>query len=149
MTKHIALSLAFGLLALYAQPSYAAGASCDEAQAMLTKAVELIKAEGAEKAMATFNDKAGGFIDRDLYVFVVDKSGITRAHGAKPALAGKNALIFKDADGKAFVEEFLKITDKGSVTYGQADPTDNTIKKKTSFVERVGDNFVGVGCYVQ
>ena len=149
MIKCAVLSLTLAMALLNAQPSYAAGASCDEAKAMLAKAVNLIKAEGQEKAMAKFNDKAGGFVDRDLYVFVVDKSGKTLAHGAKPVLVGKNALVFKDADGKAFVEEFLKITDKGTVTYGQADPTDNSIKQKTSFVERVDDAFVGVGCYNQ
>ncbi len=42
----------------------------EEAQALSEKAAALIKAEGPEKAFPTIQAKDGGFIDRDLYVFI-------------------------------------------------------------------------------
>ncbi len=126
----------------------AANASCDEAKALLEKAVALVKSDG-DKAYAKFMDKNGGFVDRDLYVFVMDKNGIFLSHAVKPALLGKSGMALKDADGKAFVEEFFKIKDKGEVSYRWANPVDNKVDTKTSYIQRVGPEelLMGVGCY--
>ena len=118
-----------------------------EAQAMCEKAAALVKAKGTS-AFATFQDKNGGFIDRDLYVFVLDGKGVFVAHGTKPVLVGKGSLEMKDANGFAFVKAFVDVKDKGWVSYRWPDPADGgKVKDKASYIVRVGDYAVGVGYY--
>ena len=57
------------------------GASKDEAVAMVKKAVAFIKEQGNDKAYPEITNKAGKFIDRDLYV-VVYSSTARCAHTA-------------------------------------------------------------------
>lgn len=139
--------LILGLSLLAVPDSMAASATCDEAQALLAKAIETFKADGSEKAFAKFQDPKGGFVDRDLYVFAFDKNGIFLEHAVKPSLVGKDSKPLKDSDGKPFMQEMLAIKGKGSIDYRWSDPTDNKVKAKTSYVEWVGDTLIGVGCY--
>jgi hypothetical protein len=68
----------------------AAGASKDEAVAMVKKAVAAIKAEGADKAYAEISNPQGPFVDRDLYIVVYRIDGVVLAHGADKKLVGVN-----------------------------------------------------------
>ena len=54
----------------------------DEAVAMVKKAVDFIKANGADKAYAEFSNPKGQFVDRDLYITIYDMNGKCLAHGA-------------------------------------------------------------------
>src|SRR6185295_12290974 len=77
----------------------------DEAMAMVKKAVGFIKDQGADKAYAEISNKAGQFIDRDLYVVVYGLDGKVLAHGANAKLIGKDMLDAQDVDGKPYVKE--------------------------------------------
>lgn len=128
----------------------AANGSADEASALANKAVKLIAADGNEKAYAAFNDGAGGYVDRDLYVFVIDLKGTVLAHGTNKGLIGKSLINLKDADGKAFIQEMITVaSDKGEgwVDYHWPNPVSKKVEGKSSFVKKVGDVFVGVGIY--
>lgn len=57
-----------------------------EAQALVERATQLIQKEGADKAFAQIKDAAGPFMDRDLYVFVLDFKGVSLARPDKPAM---------------------------------------------------------------
>lgn len=119
----------------------------EEAQAMATKAAALVKAN-PEEAFKKFQEKDGGFIDRDLYVFVFDKDGNFKAHGAKPVLVGKGGLAMKDVSGFPFVKAFLEVKDTAWVDYKWPDVTDNgKIKDKSTYVTKVGEYTVGVGYF--
>lgn len=119
----------------------------EEAVAMAEKAAALVK-QDPEKAFKTFQEKDGGFIDRDLYVFVFDKDGMFKAHGAKPVLVGKSGLNMNDVEGFAFVKAFLEVKDTGWVKYKWPDIQDKgAIKEKTTYVIRAGDYTLGVGYY--
>lgn len=123
-------------------------ATKEEAQAMCEKAVALIKSDGLEKAVAKFQDKNGGFIDRDLYVFVLDDKGDFAAHGAKPVLVGKGGLDMKDVSGFEFIKAFIAVKDKAWVDYKWPDIMDNNkIKAKSTYVIREGNHVVGVGYF--
>ena len=122
-------------------------ASTEDAKKMALKAVEHIKAAGKEVAFKSFTGKADGWVDRDLYVFVVDNSGNVTAHGASAVLVGKNLSQIKDVDGKPFVKEKMDIKDQGWVDYKWKNPQTNAVEAKTSYVVRVGDAVVGVGAY--
>ncbi len=136
---------AFAPLRADAAPAHA---SREEAQAMCEKAAELIKTEGLEKAVAKFQDKNGGFMDRDLYVFMLDDKGVFVAHGAKPVLIGKGGMDMKDVNGFGFIKAFIDVKDKAWVDYKWPDITDNNkIKAKSTYIIRVGGHVVGVGYF--
>jgi hypothetical protein len=126
--------------------------NADEAKALADRAAAYLKQVGPEKAFAVFDDKAGPFIDRDLYVFVRSMDGNTVAHGANMAMIGHTNLGLKDADGKLYNKEMIDLAqDKGSgwVDYRWVDPLDKKIEPKSSYIERVGDYVIGVGFYRQ
>ena len=75
----------------------ATSASKDEAVAMVKKAVATIKNEGPDKAYAEIDDPKGPFVDRDLYITVVNMDGVVLAHGADKTRIGVGVLHDKDA----------------------------------------------------
>src|ERR1043166_4476056 len=60
----------------------AEGAGKDDAIAMVKKATAFIKEQGPDKAYPEISNKAGRFIDRDLYVVVYQLDGKVLAHGS-------------------------------------------------------------------
>lgn len=121
-----------------------------QAEAMVKKAVDFIKANGKEKAFEAFNDAKGKFVDGDLYVMVYDMTGKCVAHGANPKMIGKDLIDMKDADGKLFVKErveMAKTKGKGWQNYKWTNPTNKAIEEKTAFVQKLDDLIVCSGAY--
>lgn len=124
--------------------------SPEEAIALVKRAVELVKTAGTEAAYAAFNDPQGGFTDRDLYVFVIDFTGTTVAHGANKGLIGKTLLSVKDPEGKEFIKDMIALAKEkgeGWVDYKWVNPSTKKIEAKSSYLNRVADTLVGVGIY--
>lgn len=124
--------------------------SKDEAQALAKKAVAHYKSAGRDKAFPDFSQKGGPFTDRDLYVFVTDVSGKTLAHGANEKLIGRDMLALKDADGKAFVVEFvdrIKSGKAGWTDYKWPNPVSKEIEAKTTYCEPHDNMVFCVGAY--
>jgi cytochrome c len=107
MKRLLAVVLVAGwVLAVGMNSAFAADAGTkDEAVAMAKKAIEYIKANGAEKAYAEFSNPKGQFVDRDLYITVYDMNGKCLAHGANAKQVGRELIDNKDVDGKEFVKE--------------------------------------------
>ena len=110
----------------------------------------------AYRAAATFkavsDPSTKEFHDRDLYVFIYDMSGVCVAHGARPALIGKNLIDIKDQDGNYLIRRMVEIANgagSGWVDYKWPNPQTNKIEDKSSYVEKLGDYFAGVGVYRQ
>lgn len=84
-------------------------------------------------------------------MYVYELSGLCVAHGARPALIGKNLIDIKDQDGNYLVRAHIEIAKgpgSGWVSYKWPNPINNKIEDKVSCVEKMGDNyFVGVGVY--
>ena len=59
--------------------------SADEARALVERAVACVAEVGLRAAAEQFRDRSQGYVDRDLYIWVVDRRGTYRVHGAKPA----------------------------------------------------------------
>jgi cytochrome c len=122
-----------------------------EAVAMVKRVQESFKAIGAEATFKLVSDKSTPqFHDRDLYPFIYEFSGVCVAHGARPALIGKNLIGLKDQDGKLLVHEMIEIAKtraSGWFDYKWPNPINNKIEDKSSYVERMGDYMVGVGVY--
>ncbi len=124
-------------------------ASADEAEALVKKAVALYKAEGQEKAFAAFKDPNGGFQVKDLYIFVQDMKGVTLVH-KNPGLIGKDVVGLKDAEGKLFMAEMIKLANEngsGWVDYMWVNPASKKIQAKSTYVEKAGEMFFGAGVY--
>ncbi len=115
---------------------------------MLERAVVAVKADEA-RALAEFNRGAGGFKDRDLYVFCARSDGRVDAH-VDPAQIGRNFRDLYDIDGVAFGQEMLAVAQAGdikAVSYMWARPGSHAPAPKVSFVTRVADQVCGVGYY--
>lgn len=124
--------------------------TANEAVALVKKAAALVKQAGKDKAIAEFNNPKGAFVDRDLYVFVIDMDGKTLANGSNQKLVGKITLEMKDADGNPFIKHFIDIAQsKGSgwSDYKWVDPVTKNIRPKSTYVEKVDDMVIGCGIY--
>jgi hypothetical protein len=124
----------------------------DEAEAMVKRAIEFAKLNGADALLADINQLGKGqFVDRDLYLLAVSLSkGTFVAHGNNPRVHGVSGLQSKDADGKAFIVEMMNIgkaAGNGWVDYKWNHPVTNEIKVKSSYLERCGDMIVICGVY--
>ena len=140
----VAIVMSFGVQA--ADPR----ASKDEAVAFVKKAVDFIKQNGKEKAFAEFSKPKGQFVDRELYIAVLDMNGVMLAHGANPKLIGKSLLEIKDVHGKAFVREQVEVAKtKGSgwVDFEWVNPVSQKMEPRSTYLERSGDYFVLSGVY--
>jgi cytochrome c len=145
--------LAFLLLIFVAEPvaASAEGGTRNEAVAMVASVIEMFDQEGAEKTFKAISDKSFvKFHDRDLYPFVYKTDGVCVAHGARPALIGKNLYDLKDQDGKYLIREMIQRSreGKGWIKFKWPNPLTNKIEDKTSYFAKLGDDYlVGVGIY--
>jgi len=124
----------------------------DEAVAMVKRVQEKFKKDGADATFKAVSDPSNKeFHDRDLYAYIYTLSGLCVAHGARPALIGKNLIDIKDQGGNYLVRAHIEIAKgpgSGWVSYKWPNPLTNKIEDKTSYVEKMGDNyFLGVGVY--
>lgn len=137
--------------ALFSISAYAAEfGTAKEAEALVAKAVNHIKAAGKEKAYADFTGKKPGWVDRDLYVVVYDLSGKVLAHGQNAKQVGMDLIGLQDADGKEFVKERVELAkSKGKFwhDYKFTDPVTKKILPKSMYCERLDDTAVCSGIY--
>jgi cytochrome c len=141
--------LALGALA-FSPVASAAGATADEAMALVKKASAFLKANGKEKALAEFNNPKGQFVDRDLYIFAIDSNGMTVANGSNAKLVGQNTINLKDQNDKYFIKEFLKLGDtagKGWVDYRWVNPVSKNMETKSTYIEKTEGLIIGCGIY--
>jgi signal transduction histidine kinase len=149
----VPLSMAAGLVWSAAAATHGlAGewATKEEAQAMVKKAVALIKEQGPDKAYPAFISKTGGFTDRDLYVVVYRQDGKVMAHGANEKLVGKDMIDAQDVDGKYFVKERVELARKGPPfwqDYKFVNPTTKKVEPKQMYCEPLNDTAVCAGVY--
>lgn len=129
---------------------YIPRATAQEAKALLVKAVDAVKQEGTQ-SFERFNSLNGGFVQDDLYVFVVGMNDmLMHAHGAMPRLVNRQVKDLKDANGKLIIQDMVRIArakGRGEVNYTWLNPVTNQKERKTSYVQKVGDEMVAVGYY--
>jgi cytochrome c len=147
------LFLVTALAAAWVSPAVHAAdavATKDEAVAMVKKAIALAKSQGKDKVLADINAKAAQFVDRDLYVYVADEKGLVLAHAVNPKLVGRDLNQLKDADGKPFVTEIIKIGASGKpgwVEYRWPNPVTKQIDDKVTYVEKADGAIYCAGVY--
>ena len=153
MSRILAATMIVALLTFPCAASADENGTKDEAVAMVKRVETMFAKDGADATFKAVSDKTTTqFHDRDLYPFIYDMSGICVAHGSRPALIGKDLSGLKDQDGKYLIREMIEIVNgpgSGWVDYKWPNPINSKIEDKTSYVEKMGDYFVGVGVYRQ
>ncbi len=122
-----------------------------QAQLLLNNAIELMQTQGEKVALAQFNNPQAGFVQGDLYIFVVDMEGTYLASGANPALIGQNLANLSDAAGKNIGQEILKLAELmgyGIVEYEWLNRATNDVEHKFSRIRKLGNHVIGVGFYL-
>jgi len=122
-----------------------------EAIAMVMRVKLKFAKDGPDATFKAVTDRTTAeFHDRDLYPFVYDMKGFNVAHGARPALVGKNLISLTDQDGKYLIQQMIAIANgegSGWIDYKWPNPLTNKIEDKSSYIEKMGDYVVGVGIY--
>ena len=147
MAAALSANLLFAPLAAHAREGHA---TKEDALATVKKGIAFIKANGMDKGHAEVSNKAGQFIDRDLYLVVYGLDGTVRAHGANEKMIGKNLIDLRDVDGKAFVKERVDLAQsKGTFwqDYKFTNPVSKKIEPKSMYCEKLDDAVVCGGIY--
>lgn len=144
-------TIAILLLAISGLVMSAHRSTKEEASALFDKAIAELQNNGTEAAMASFNDKDGGFQINDLYVFAVDVDGNYLASGANAKLVGTPLKGTLDAAGHSLYDMMIGAlandSKSGSISYEWLNRQTNQLEKKTSYLKEVDNIIVGVGYY--
>lgn len=130
---------------------YLPRASAQQAQALLDKASTAL-AKDDQGTISAINNLQGGFLEDDLYVFVVDM-GTNRyvAHGYNLRLVNIDFRTIKDPDGKPVGEPMLALANKVDGTseyaYRWRNPVTGKTENKHAYLRKVGHYLVAVGYY--
>ncbi len=139
--------------------SISPGARADEAtdvKALVEKAAKIFKEEGlCDYGLRVVNAGAGPLRrKRELYVFAFDGNGVILAHPVNRKMVGKSQRGVKDAKGKLFGDEFIRVAkEEGSgwveywwLRHGEQEPT-----LKRAYIMKVPgeDVFLASGYYVK
>ncbi|SFW72884.1 MULTISPECIES: cache domain-containing protein [Pseudomonas] len=129
---------------------YLPRASAEQARTLLDKASnDLLKNEKA--TLTAVNSLKGGYLQDDLYVFVVDLD--TRryvGHGTNLRLINTDFAKVKDPDGKPVGEPILALIGKqseGEYEYRWKNPVTGKVEDKHAYLKKVGHFLVAVGYY--
>ena len=123
--------------------------TAEEAVALMRKAVELHRSTSLEQFLGRITDKAGGFHDRDMYVFVLDETGRYLAFGGNPAKVGTRVQDIPGIAGDQLVHDIVAQAQHGPgwVEYDITNPATGVVQTKMSFVSQVDAGYVGCGVY--
>ncbi|MGY2292666.1 cache domain-containing protein [Pseudomonas sp. SDO528_S397] len=129
---------------------YLPRASPEQARALRNKTVKALEQDESTTIKA-INAMQGGFLQDDLYVFVVDlKTHRYVAHGTNPRLVNTDFSKIKDPDGKPVGEPILALMaeqDQGEYTYRWKNPVTDKVENKHAYLRKSGHFVVAVGYY--
>jgi methyl-accepting chemotaxis protein len=126
--------------------------TADQARQLVFDALVQIRSVGYAKAVRDFHDPQGGFIDRDLYVFIFDRAGFYVVHGSVPEKDGSDLRAIPGLDAEKLVADAWLVcdTDQGGwVNYTITNPVTREVQAKSSYVMPLDDDrLIGCGCYL-
>ena len=110
----------------------------DECVTLCKDAAKFINEKGLDAGMAEIGNKAGKFVTKNTYVFLMDLEGNRLAHPyASPDNPNRKIFDFKDTTGKLFVQEYIKVAKtKGEGWVEYMYPTPEELKKPTPMKEK-------------
>lgn len=149
MRLHAVIAL-ITVLSAFAPPAAAAEfGTKEEAVAMVKRIQEKFKKDGAEQTIKAVSTSE--FQIENLDPFISDLSGLLVA-GAQRSLIGKTVIDIKNPDGKYPIRMMIDIAKgpgSGWVNYKWLNPRTGKIQQKMTYIEKMGDYFVGAGIYLK
>jgi cytochrome c len=136
--KLTALLVFCSVIGLFVPRAFSADAPrSKETVALVDKAVALVESKG-KSAFPEFKKKGSEWLKGETYIFIADMNGTMLMHPANPELETKNIMDMKDANGRAFMRDFVATAKKGSgwVDYMWPKPGEKTPAKKQSYIKR-------------
>jgi hypothetical protein len=125
--------------------------AADEARELVERACALIQRENLSRAIPRFHDKSGEFFDRDMYIFIFNRSGIFNAFGPDPKLMGCHMREIRGLQWERLLSNGFQTVDEsgdGWVTYSTVHPITAAVNEKVSYLSLLpGDMIIGCGVY--
>ena len=125
-----------------------------EIETLVNKAADTLEERG-RRAFEEFRKEGSTWRYGDVYLFVVDMQGVVLFHAARPNREGRDLLDERDAAGKRFHRDFIRVVKRfgsGWVDYMFPKPGQSVATVKWSYVcaTRVDgvEALVGAGVYV-
>nr|WP_296180048.1 cache domain-containing protein [Pseudomonas sp. UBA1879] len=129
---------------------YLPRAAPQQARALLDKASNAL-AQDQSSTLEAINSLKGGFLQDDLYVFVVNVNTKRYvAHGTNLRLVNTDFSKIKDPEGKPVglpMLEMIKKQPEGEYEYRWRNPMTGEVEHKHAYMRKVGDFLVAVGYY--
>jgi hypothetical protein len=129
---------------------YLPRASAEQAMALLNKAASDL-ARDEKGTLTAINSLKGGYLQDDLYVFVVDLDTKRYvAHGTNLRLINTDFSKINDPEGKPVGEPILALIarqDYGEYEYRWKNPVTGKVENKHAYLKKVGHFLVAVGYY--
>lgn len=125
--------------------------TAEEAIALVNKAIDYLRANGASNAFNEFPKKDGPFTNRDLFISAYDLNGKCLANAKSPGLVGKDFISLRDSDGKYLIKQMIDIANshgKGWVDYRWVEPTVQRIDNKSYYLQKVDGENIFIGCSI-
>ncbi|MBC7681759.1 MAG: cache domain-containing protein [Ferruginibacter sp.] len=124
--------------------------SAEEAVALVDRALaHRRRGASRDSFLRDLTNPTQGFFDRDMYVFVLDRSGSYVAFGGNLAKVGTRVQDIAGIDGEGLLRAIYAQAEHepGWVEYDITNPTTGRVQTKMSFVQLVDDLAVGCGVY--
>lgn len=126
--------------------------SADEARQLVFDAMVRIGAIGYEAAYEEFHDPAGPYLEKDLYIFVLDRAGHYLCCGTSYEREGSLVHEMTGINGDKMLADCWQVCDVdggGWVRYTIERPDASEVVEKLSYVIPLDeDRLVGCGCYI-
>jgi methyl-accepting chemotaxis protein len=121
--------------------------SADEAQALVDRAVGLLREVGLERALPTFHDPLGPFVDRDLFVVGASREGLQAFVSGDDQAGGHPLPMLTTKSGLLFTQAIWHAADAGEswIEYESCDPSTLEMQTKLACVAKVDEDLVVCG----
>ncbi|MEO6853581.1 MAG: methyl-accepting chemotaxis protein [Rhodoferax sp.] len=122
----------------------------DEARILVEKACALIASAGLGSAVRRFHDRQGGFIERDLFIIVLDRNGYFRAFGMDPSRANKPAVAAPGVNLEELNHKTITVADEGGgwIEFRGVHPITGLPADKMAYVRPAAGNDYMVMCSI-
>lgn len=124
----------------------------EEVKQLVDSGVEYLRLHSIGQARITFSDPKDHFMKGELYLFVIDFSGMLLIQAPDPSRNHTHVSHLKDKNGHYFVQEMTtlaKTDGSGWVKYEWMNYQIHKVMNKQAYVKRVPgkDYYVGSGFY--
>jgi methyl-accepting chemotaxis protein len=124
----------------------------EEAKALVQRGCEFARSHGREALLAEVSRlEHGRFIERDLYLNVLNFDGVFLAHGNNPGRVGTGPQL-RDLAGKCFPVEFARTArerGEGTVDYKWRHTVTGELVMRSTYVRREGELVIACPYYKQ